>query len=116
MSFGRVRPRFGEDGSNKRRRRRSMKGSLSGGHLEEEGTERENVGPHVDGPSLELFRSHVGRSSNQRALYSRGRSPVASISAGVGPFRRRSRCFAIPKSSSLGPLRVNITLDGLRSR
>ena len=68
MTFGRLRPRFGKDGGNERRRRRSMKGALSGGHLEEEGTERENVGPHVYWPSLELFWSHVGRSSNQRAL------------------------------------------------
>ena len=40
---------------------------------------------------------------------------VAAVPCGCGA-TLPTPCFAIPKSSSLTPFRVNITLEGLRSR
>ena len=116
IGFGRARTRFGKMAATTPRWTFRETLCWPVAISKEQRPERKDIGARIDRLSLELLRSHIGDSADQRALERRRCCASRPGRAAGEPRSWISRCLAIPKSSSFSPPRVNITLDGLRSR
>ena len=97
------------------RARLALERRPAGQHLEEQRAEREDIGARVGLEPFDLLRRHVLERAEDRALRGQFGGVVGSIDRPLAR-RRGAALFARPKSSSLAPDFVSITLAGFRSR